>query len=62
MPRRVAQNVSFTPEHAALIASQVASGRFKGVSAVVRAALHAFQEQEEKRPASSPASGAQPKP
>jgi putative addiction module CopG family antidote len=40
MPRRVAQNISLTPEHAAFIAAQVASGRYAGVSDVVRAALN----------------------
>lgn len=41
MPRRVAQNISLTPEHAAFIAAQqVASGRSAGISDVVRAALN----------------------
>ena len=50
MPRRIAQNVSLTPEHAALIAALIASGRYGGVSAVMRAALDAFARHEARRP------------
>ncbi|WP_336490941.1 type II toxin-antitoxin system ParD family antitoxin [Methylobacterium nigriterrae] len=49
MPRRVAQNVSLTPELAAFIAEQVASGRFGSASEVVRAALRTFERQETKQ-------------
>ena len=53
MPRRVAQNVSLTPEHAAYIAAQIASGRYGGVSEVVRAALEALVRHEAPRPVQS---------
>ena len=46
MPNRIAQNVSLTPQHAAFIAELVASGRYGGVSEVVRAALRVFERQE----------------
>jgi putative addiction module CopG family antidote len=44
MPGRAARNISLTPEHAAFIADQVASGRFGNASEVVRAALRLLQE------------------
>ncbi|WP_082552593.1 type II toxin-antitoxin system ParD family antitoxin [Methylobacterium sp. Leaf456] len=46
MPRRVATNVSLTPELAAFIAEQVASGRFGSASEVVRAALRGLEREE----------------
>ena len=48
MPRRVATNVSLTPELAAFIADQVASGRFGSASEVVRAALRNLERDEAK--------------
>lgn len=48
MPRRIAQNVSLTPEHATFIAGQIASGRYDGVSAVERAALNALAQRAER--------------
>lgn len=49
MPRRVAQNVSLTPEHAAFNADLVASGRHAGVSAVVRVALDGLARSKARR-------------
>nr|WP_137830249.1 type II toxin-antitoxin system ParD family antitoxin [Methylobacterium sp. L1A1] len=46
MPRRVATNVSLTPELAAFISAQVASGRFGSASEVVRAALRGLEREE----------------
>ena len=46
MPRRVAANVSLTPELAAFVADQVASGRFGSASEVVRAALRTLEREE----------------
>lgn len=49
MPRRVAANVSLTPELAAFVADQVASGRFGSASEVVRAALRSLERDEAKQ-------------
>ncbi|TXN15059.1 type II toxin-antitoxin system ParD family antitoxin [Methylobacterium sp. WL122] len=49
MPRRVAANVSLTPELAAFVADQVASGRFGSASEVVRAALRNLERDEAKQ-------------
>lgn len=43
------RNVSLTPEIEAFIAGRVASGRFRGASEVVRAALRLLEEDERRR-------------
>lgn len=44
MPSRQSLNVSLTPELAAWIAAQVASGRYRSASEVVRDALRLLQD------------------
>ena len=44
MPPRNSLNVSLTPELAAYIAAQVASGRYRSASEVVRDALRLLQD------------------
>lgn len=46
MPSRASLNVSLTPELTAYIAGQVASGRYRSASEVVRAALRLLQRDE----------------
>ncbi len=45
MPPRASLNVSLSPELAAYIAAQVASGRYQGASEVVRAGLRLLQRE-----------------
>lgn len=47
MPSRSALNVSLTPELTAYIAAQVASGRYRSASEVVRASLRLLQRDEQ---------------
>jgi len=49
MPVRKTRNVSLTPEMEAFIDGQVASGRYRSASEVVRAALRLLEEDERKR-------------
>ena len=49
MPSPSSLNVSLTPELCQWIAAQVASGRYRSASEVVRNALCAFQEQQPDR-------------
>lgn len=42
-------NVSITPELAAFVAAQLASGRYKNASEVVRAALRLLEDTEARR-------------
>jgi antitoxin ParD1/3/4 len=49
MRTRKTRNVSLTPELEALVDSQVASGRYRSASEVVRAALRLLDEQERRR-------------
>ena len=46
MPPRASLNVSLTPEFTAYIANQVASGRYRSASEVVRAGLRLLQRDE----------------
>jgi antitoxin ParD1/3/4 len=46
MPSRASLNVSLTPEFTAYIAGQVASGRYRSASEVVRASLRLLQRAE----------------
>jgi antitoxin ParD1/3/4 len=46
MPPRASLNVSLTPEFTAYIAGQVASGRYRSASEVVRAGLRLLQRDE----------------
>ena len=46
MPPRASLNVSLTPEFTAYIADQVASGRYRSASEVVRAGLRLLQRDE----------------
>jgi antitoxin ParD1/3/4 len=56
MPPRASLNVSLTPELAAYIAGQVASGRYRSASEVVRAGLRLLLRRDE------PAGAAPPRP
>jgi antitoxin ParD1/3/4 len=56
MPPRASLNVSLTPELTAYIADQVASGRYRSASEVVRAGLRLLQRDE--RAGSTPSSPA----
>jgi len=57
MPPRASLNVSLTPELTAYIAGQVASGRYRSASEVVRAGLRLLQRDE---PAATPSPPAGP--
>ncbi|MFG0283919.1 MAG: type II toxin-antitoxin system ParD family antitoxin [Phycisphaerales bacterium JB039] len=46
MPSRESMNVSLTPELAAFVDAQVASGRYRSASEVVRAALRELHDHE----------------
>jgi antitoxin ParD1/3/4 len=46
MPSRASLNVSLTPELTAYVAAQVASGRYRSASEVVRASLRLLQRDE----------------
>ncbi len=46
MPPRASLNVSLTPELTAYVAAQVASGRYRSASEVVRASLRLLQRDE----------------
>lgn len=46
MPSRSARSVSLTPELTGYVAAQVASGRYRTASEVVRAALRLLQQTE----------------
>ena len=46
MPPRASLNVSLTPELTAYIADQVASGRYRSASEVVRASLRLLQRDD----------------
>lgn len=49
MRTRQSMNVSITPELAAFVATQLASGRYKNASEVVRAALRLLEEAKIRR-------------
>jgi antitoxin ParD1/3/4 len=46
MPSRSSLNVSLTPELTSYVATQVASGRYRSASEVVRASLRLLQRDE----------------
>jgi antitoxin ParD1/3/4 len=46
MPARSAMNVSLTPQLAAYVRAEVASGRYRSASEVVRASLRLLQQHQ----------------
>jgi antitoxin ParD1/3/4 len=61
MPVRKTMNVSLTPEMEAFVANGVASGRYRTLSEVVRAALRLLQEQEREKDRPPPAATGAPR-
>lgn len=51
MPKRVAMNVSLTPDLSLFMRKQVATGRYQSSSEVVREALRSLQDRERLRSA-----------
>lgn len=64
MPLRSARSVSLTPELTGYVAAQVATGRYRSASEVVRAALRLLQREEPLAPQApaAPADGPRPVP